>query len=100
MARRRGVWWQGAWWPDPRGSRAWRKLRDQVVEDEPLCWLRLPGCTTVSTTADHVTPFKERPDLALLRGNLRGACHHCNSSKQARKLQPKASTAPALDWFE
>lgn len=99
MPNARGVWWQGAWWPDPRGSRAWRKLRDQVVVEEPLCWLRLAGCTTLSTTADHVTPFKERPDLAMVRSNLHGACHHCNSSRQHRQPAPPAK-AEALDWFE
>jgi 5-methylcytosine-specific restriction endonuclease McrA len=99
MARTKGVWWQGQWWPDPRGTRAWRKLRDQVVSDEPLCWLRLAGCTTLSTTADHVTPFKERPDLSMLRGNLRGACHHCNSSRQDRKPK-RCDDTEALGWFE
>ena len=74
-------------------------LRDQVVDEEPLCWLRHAGCTTISTTADHVTPFKDRPDLAMVRGNLRGACHHCNSSRQHRAPAPRAEAA-ALDWFE
>lgn len=100
MAGAKGVWWQGVWWPDPRGTRAWRKLRDEVVGDEPLCWLRLAGCTIASTTADHVTPFKQRPDLAMVRQNLRGACHHCNSSRQDRDVGPRVSTAEALDWFE
>lgn len=100
MAGRRGIWWQGAWWPDPRGSRAWRALRDRVISEEPLCWLRLEGCTLVSTTADHVTPFRERPDLAMLRGNLRGACLHCNSSRQDRAKPEPAAKAEALDWFD
>lgn len=69
-------------------TRAWRTLRDQVVAEEPLCWLRLPGiCTTYSETADHVLTVKERPDLALVRGNLRGACHACNRSRNAKRVE-------------
>jgi 5-methylcytosine-specific restriction endonuclease McrA len=74
---------------DPRQSRAWRKLRDQVIAEEPLCWLRFPGiCTRVSTTADHVLTYTERPDLAMSRANLRGCCWPCNN---ARKNTPASS---------
>lgn len=68
--------------PDPRQSRAWRKLRDRVVTEEPLCWLRFPGiCTGNSTTADHVLTYHDRPDLAMDRTNLRGACNPCNRAR-------------------
>jgi 5-methylcytosine-specific restriction endonuclease McrA len=46
------------------------------------CQLRLPGCTGVSTTLDHIVP--------LSRGgtnqpsNVRGACAHCNYSRGNR----------------
>lgn len=63
---------------DPRQTRAWRKLVAVVVGEEPLCWLELAGCTGVSTTGDHLIPVTERPDLALVRDNVRGACRHCN----------------------
>lgn len=69
--------------------RAWRYLRDQVVREEPICWLQLPGCTTASTTADHVIPRSERPDLTMVRTNLRGACQSCNlkrGTKDANKI--------------
>lgn len=65
---------------DPRHTHAWRLLRKQVVNEEPVCTVRLPGCTHVSTTADHIETIVNRPDLALTRSNLRGACLHCNSS--------------------
>ena len=83
---------------DPRGTRAWRKLSTQVIAEDPLCWLRLPGCTTLSTTTDHVIPFIKRPDLAMERANLRGACRHCNSSRQAKPVMVKPRPI-ALDWF-
>lgn len=67
---------------DPRQTRAWTKLRDQVVREEPTCRLRFPTiCTTISTTADHITPVSVRPDLALERTNCRGACRPCNEAK-------------------
>jgi len=58
----------------------WRKLRDRVVKEEPTCRIQLPGCTGRSTTADHILPRWLRPDLTLVRSNLRGACDHCNKS--------------------
>lgn len=87
---------------DQRGTRAWFVLRDQVVAEEPVCWLRLPGCTLVSTTADHVLTVKDRPDLCMVRLNLRGACHHCNSSRQRRSIGELTTvdTSPALRFFD
>jgi 5-methylcytosine-specific restriction endonuclease McrA len=70
---------------DPIGTRAWRKLRDQVVAEEPECTLRLDeGCTLWSQTADHIINRSDRPDLAMDRTNLRGACFHCNSVRGGR----------------
>lgn len=100
---------------DPRDSYAWRQLRDQVVVEEPSCWLQLPGCTGASQTADHVIPVSVRPDLAMERSNHRGACHACN--KLRRNLPVEAlvigsaerattstssttSPAPALGLFD
>lgn len=71
---------------DPRRTRAWRKLRDQVVREEPICRLQLPCCTVVSTTADHIITVRDRPDLAMVRANLRGACQPCNLSRNSRPL--------------
>jgi len=74
---------------DPRQTRAWRKLRDRVIGEEPTCRLGFPGiCTTVSTTADHIDPVTKRPDLALERSNVRGACAPCND---ARRTVPNES---------
>jgi 5-methylcytosine-specific restriction endonuclease McrA len=74
---------------DPRQTRAWRRLRDQVVREEPTCRLRFPGvCTLVSTTGDHIIPVTERPELALIRTNVRGSCMPCN---EARRTVPDES---------
>jgi 5-methylcytosine-specific restriction endonuclease McrA len=70
---------------DYRRTRAWRKLRDKVVEEEPECRLQYPGiCTGASETADHIDPVKTHPHLAMTRTNLRGACHPCNRHRLAR----------------
>lgn len=77
---------------DPRQTRAWRKLRDQVVAQEPSCRLAFPGiCTRVSTTAAHIEPVagpNGRPDLALVRSNVVGSCDPCN---KASGTLPRAS---------
>lgn len=86
---------------DPRNGRAYKALARQVVKDEPLCWLRYPGCTRWSDTADHVIPIKARPDLAMVRSNMRGACRHCNSTRQTQPAVPVPTPAqPALAWFD
>lgn len=84
---------------DARHSRAWRALVEVVVREEPRCWLVLAGCTSRSTTADHVIPYVERPDLGLVRSNLRGACDHCNKARGRRPVAPK-SRPRALDIFD
>lgn len=65
------------------GSRAESALSKQVAREEPVCWLRFPGCTIRSTGADHYHPVKTHPHLRLVRSNLRGACHHCNVTRGA-----------------
>lgn len=66
---------------DPRNTQEWKRLRRRVVAEEPVCWLQLPGCTTVSTVADHVKPVSTHPELALIRSNVRGACESCNKKR-------------------
>lgn len=88
---------------DPRHTRAWRKLRDQVVDDEPTCRLRFPGiCTITSTTADHIKPVSTHPELALVRSNCRGACGPCNEARRAvpdEALVVGGGTSEALSIF-
>ena len=44
------------------------------------CALRLPGCTGVADTADHVVPVSR----GGAGGALRPACLHCNSARRDR----------------
>ncbi|MBB3041009.1 5-methylcytosine-specific restriction endonuclease McrA [Nocardioides soli] len=101
---RRVYRYAGRDWPDPRDTRAWRALRDRVVSEEPTCRLRIVGvCTTVSTTADHIIPVPERPDLAMERTNHRGACASCNRARSnlpdSALVKDSARPAPALEIF-
>jgi 5-methylcytosine-specific restriction endonuclease McrA len=87
---------------DPRHTRAWRKLRDQVITEEPLCWLNFPDiCTHVSTTADHLETVATRPDLAMVRTNLRGACSPCNNARRNTPTSALLNEQPsALGFFK
>jgi 5-methylcytosine-specific restriction endonuclease McrA len=89
---------------DPRSTRAWRRLVAQVIREEPRCWLQLDGCTHASTTGDHVIPVTERPDLALIRANVHGACASCNQKRGNLPITALAADrdthAAALDIFD
>lgn len=90
---------------DPRNTAAWRRLRRLVLDEEPYCKLSLIGCTLVSTTADHIITVKERPDLALIRSNVQGACQGCNYRRNKRAIDEIdhlriSDLPPALAWFQ
>lgn len=91
------------------GSRRWRALRAQVIEQEPYCQLQYEGCTDLSNTADHIVPFILRPDLEYERTNLQGACVPCNRLKSALTQseaderyggRPAADRPAALRFFD
>jgi 5-methylcytosine-specific restriction endonuclease McrA len=85
-----------------RRTYAWKQLAKQVIREEPLCWLALPGCTLVSQTGDHIIPIAMRPELALVRSNVRGACKRCNyrrgSTPVHRLAQLRRALARADQW--
>lgn len=90
---------------DPRHTRAWRKLRDQVVREEPVCRLQIANvCTGASTTAAHIKPVSTHPELALVRSNLEGACTECNEATGTlprESIRLGTTTQPAaLDIFD
>jgi 5-methylcytosine-specific restriction protein A len=66
------------WYREP----TWRRLREVVLAEEPLCVLcKVEGRTEPSTCVDHVVPFNGNWDLFVRRDNLRGLCATCNSKK-------------------
>jgi 5-methylcytosine-specific restriction endonuclease McrA len=89
---------------DPRHTRAWRRLRDQVVREEPTCRLRITDvCTTVSTTAAHIVAVRDRPELTMERTNLEGSCAPCNRAagtlSQAAVMAVQDPRSEALSIF-
>lgn len=67
-----------------RGGRPWRRLRNQVLAEEPLC--RMCG-KRLSVTPDHIVPVAEGGPS--VRENLQGACKVCHD----RKTQDEARRA-------
>lgn len=69
------------------GSKAATWVRAVLERYGRVCWLNLPGCTVVATSADHVIPRSERLDLQYVVSNGRPACLHCNQ-KRGKKAAP------------
>ena len=61
-------------------SARWRALRKQVLAEEPTCRFCPPEHPRLSTTGHHVEPLDRRPDLALVRENIRGICTECHTA--------------------
>lgn len=63
-----------------RGStRQSRTLRARVLKLHPVCYLKFPGCTVVSTEDDHVIPLSQGGSDHI--DNHRGACAPCHRIK-------------------
>lgn len=59
----------------------WRKIRQQVLNEEPLCRFCLEaGRVTSATDVDHIDGNPRNND----RSNLRPLCHECHSRRTAR----------------
>lgn len=73
-----------------------RAARDQTIREEPTCQIRLPGCTGLSTVADHIIPAsKGGPSI---RSNMRGACESCNRRRGNKTVEEAAQDLP--DWLD
>lgn len=59
------------------GSAAWRRLRADVLREEPQC----RRCGRASVEADHILPRRRWPALALVRENVQGLCRVCHGQK-------------------
>jgi len=83
-----------------RKGRPWRRLREQVLAEEPICrYCHLRP----STCVDHVYPLSLYPHLATERSNLVGCCRWCNTSKHNRmpgdwKPKPTRPRRSQLQW--
>lgn len=68
-------------------GRAWRRLRDQVLEEEPFCRRCTERGTVThasrSTICDHVKPLAEGGTDE--RSNIAGMCVPCHDEKTAEE---------------
>jgi 5-methylcytosine-specific restriction enzyme A len=79
------------WVTDPLRPSPWRsgydaehqRLRAELLDEEPFCRIRAPGCTIDATVADHIVPLRQGG--ARDRSNLQPACRHCHAIKSARE---------------
>lgn len=75
-------------------DRDWEKLRDAVVIERGCCCeacgtivvlrKREATATTPVAEVDHIEGIADRPDLRLVRSNLRVLCKPCHSGRTAR----------------
>ena len=82
-------------------TRRLRKLRAEVLREQPLCQLRLEGCTRVSETVDHIYPVSQFPQLKEAKANLQGSCWACNRRRGALPINalPERRRARASDFL-
>lgn len=66
-------------------TRASRQLREQVLSEQPYCYLRYDCCTHIATEVDHIRPkwLNGSDD----RSNLAGACEACHKVKSQREAR-------------
>lgn len=80
---------------DGRQSRAWRKLRSEVLAASSVCWIcGHPGADTV----DHLVPLSLAPELAHERSNLAPAHRSCNSRKGQRLPRDVVRVPTSRRW--
>jgi 5-methylcytosine-specific restriction protein A len=71
-------------------SKAWRDLREVVLNAEPLCrHCAKKGITKPATEIDHIQPRKIRPDLELDYNNTQPLCFDCHVKKTVEENRKK-----------
>jgi 5-methylcytosine-specific restriction enzyme A len=72
-------------------DRDWEKLSAQVAEQEPLCCeCEVRGRVTVGQLRDHTIPIRDRPELRLVRANIRNWCkQHHDTVKRALEAEAR-----------
>lgn len=74
----------------------WRKVRQMVLNEEPLCRMCLSiKRTTPATVVDHVKPHKNDMNLFYDRDNLQALCAPCHDS--AKQMQERHGYSQGCD---
>lgn len=67
-------------------SAGWRRLRDSVLSDDPLCaYCREQEIVEEAKVVDHIRPHKGDLDLFWDRDNLQPLCETCHSGRKQRE---------------
>ena len=65
---------------------AWRKLRDEFINENPLCAHCLAHDRVVSAEhVDHIVPIARAPGRRLDKTNLQALCASCHARKTAKE---------------
>jgi 5-methylcytosine-specific restriction protein A len=68
-------------------SAAWRRIRTQVLAEEPLCRMcAARGLVVPATDVDHIQDSRADYSDDNSRSNLQSLCHSCHSIKTARSM--------------
>ncbi|HCF6069932.1 TPA: HNH endonuclease signature motif containing protein [Pseudomonas aeruginosa] len=71
----------------PLNSAAWKRLRAEVLADEPLCRMcAARGLVVAATDVDHIEDSRTDYSDDNSRANLQPLCHECHSLKTARSM--------------
>ncbi|WP_110647554.1 HNH endonuclease [Salinicola peritrichatus] len=82
----------------PLSSAAWRKLRAQVLAEEPLCRQCVAlGIVTPATDVDHIDNAEGDYTDDNSRENLQPLCHECHSRKTMAETQGRGATVIGCD---
>lgn len=68
-------------------SAGWKRLRAQVLAEEPLCRMcAARGLVAPATDVDHIEDSREDYTDDNSRENLQALCHECHSLKTAASM--------------
>lgn len=71
----------------PLNSAAWKRLRAEVLADEPLCRMcTARGLVVAATDVDHIEDSRADYTDDNSRENLQPLCHACHSLKTAASM--------------
>ncbi len=77
----------------PQYSGPWQRLRPQILaRDGGTCQIGAPGCTTIATQVDHITPV-HAGGAWYDPANLRAACANCNNRRPDNRRTEQWRTA-------